>query len=125
MAFNNFGDRNEQKKGNATADPGYVLEFRPNGQVMQIIKRSYKIDFLLGLIGGSFLFWYFFVHFFAKLYNSYKIRAKLAEVLHQEDGYDESMMVHFLYLIQFPSKLCCCLGIKQDIERVALLDDKM
>ena len=112
MAFDNSNDRTEQRKGNPSADPAYVLEFRPNGRVMQVIKRSYKIDFLLGIIGGCFLFWYFFVHFFAKFYNSYKIRAKLAEVLHQEDGYDESMLVHLLYLMQFPSSLCCCLGLK-------------
>jgi hypothetical protein len=112
MAFTDFGDRNEQKKGNPDVDPAYVLEFRTDGQVKQFIKRSYKIDFLLGLIGGCFLFWYFFVHFFAKFYNAYKIRAKLAEVLHQEDGYDESMLVHCLYLMKFPSALCCCMGLK-------------
>ena len=83
MAFSKLGDRNEQRKGNATADPEYRLEFRPNGQVQQIIRRSYKIDFLLGMIGGCFVFWYFFVHFFAKFYNSYKVRVKLAEELHQ------------------------------------------
>jgi len=25
MVFSSFGDRNEQRKGNATADPAYVL----------------------------------------------------------------------------------------------------
>lgn len=124
MAYSSFGDRNEQRKGNATADPAYILEIRPNGQLQQIILRSYKIDFLLGIIGGVFAFWYFFVHFFAKAYNAYKARAKLAEVLHQEDGYDESMFVHFLYLIKVPSCMCCA-GLREDLDRVAAVDSKM
>lgn len=32
MAYSNFGDRNVQRKGDPQSDPGYILEFRPNGQ---------------------------------------------------------------------------------------------
>lgn len=78
MVYEDFGDRNVLRRGDAKAEPGFVLEIRPNGRVEQIILRSYKVDYLLGLIGGVFAFWYFIIHFFAKFYNSFKVRAKLA-----------------------------------------------
>ena len=64
-------------------DPAYVLEFRPNGKVQSIVMRTFKVDFLLGIVGGAFVFWYVVVHFFAKFYNAFRVRAKLAEALHQ------------------------------------------
>jgi hypothetical protein len=39
-------------------------------------------------MGGVFVFWYFFVHFFGKRFNHFKIRAKLAEILYREDALD-------------------------------------
>lgn len=33
MVFSAFGDRNEERKGDPNATPGYVLQFRPNGQL--------------------------------------------------------------------------------------------
>jgi len=58
--------------------PDYVLKLRPSGNKKSIILRNYKIDELFGIIGGVFVFWYFFVHIFAKRFNHFKLRAKLA-----------------------------------------------
>jgi hypothetical protein len=63
--------------------PDFALKLRASGNVKQVILRNYKIDELFGIMGGVFVFWYFFIHFFAKRFNHFKLRAKLAEILYR------------------------------------------
>lgn len=123
--YQTTGDNNEQRKGDPYSEPAYILEFRPNGQVKQVILRTYKIDFLLGIIGGTFLFWYFVINLLAKVYNSFKFRAKMAEILYQEDSYNSSILVCFLHLIKIPSKILCCSELKEDVIRMKAVDEKI
>ena len=66
--------------------PHYDIKIRPSGSKTRYIKRNYKIDFLFGVFGGVFLFWYFIIHFFGKAYNSFKTRQRVAEVIYDDES---------------------------------------
>lgn len=56
----------------------YRLKLSTSGKVQRIIFSNYKIDFLFAIIGGSFVFYFFFLGCIGKLYTNFQIRAKLA-----------------------------------------------
>lgn len=61
----------ETQSLNVNSTPFYEFRFTINGNVQRVIFSSYKIDFLFTIIGGSFLFFYFFFGCFGKAYNLY------------------------------------------------------
>ncbi len=63
----------------------YRLKLTTSGKVQRIIFSNYKIDFLFAIIGGCFAFYFFFFGCIGKLYTNFQIRAKLAEILYDED----------------------------------------
>lgn len=68
----------EEQYSDPNMGPDFVFKIRPSGNKKSVIWRNYKIDYLLGIIGGVFAFWYFFIHYFGKRFNNFKVRAKLA-----------------------------------------------
>jgi hypothetical protein len=56
----------------------YNLKIRPSNNQINYIITKYKMDYLFGIIGGIFVFWYAIIHWIGKLYNSYHYRSRLA-----------------------------------------------
>ena len=54
-----------------------------------------KADTILAIIGGVFVFWYAILHWIGKLYNSFRVRAKMAEEIYDEENINESPLNKF------------------------------
>ena len=64
---------------NIAGNPYYELKIKPSHNQINYIISTKKADFVIGIIGGVFVIWYALFHFIGKVYNSYNVRAKLAE----------------------------------------------
>lgn len=71
------------------------LKFRLaiSGRITRIILSNYKIDFLFAIIGGAFVFYYFVFGCFAKAFNNFKVKSKLAEILYSEKQQCEAGLI--------------------------------
>lgn len=67
---------------NAEGDLDFKAIFRTKGETIRIITTNYKVDFLLATIGGCVMFYFIVFGWIGKLYNNYKLRAKMAEELY-------------------------------------------
>lgn len=70
-------------KGNITDTPTYSFSVRlGSGQTAYSITQK-KADFILGVVGGVFLFWWALLHCFGQAYNRFVFRARLAKILYE------------------------------------------
>jgi hypothetical protein len=64
---------------NIPGSPYYEVRVEPSFNQINYIISTKKADTILGIIGGVFVFWYAIFHWLGKIYNSFRVRAKLAE----------------------------------------------
>lgn len=93
--------------------PYYKIRVMPTGSAQRIIFTNYKIDFLFATIGGCFIFFFLIFSCFGRAFNEYLYKAKLADVLYDEDNENESFGTYIKRYLNLP---CCKDEVIQKIE---------
>lgn len=63
-------------------DTYYECKFKLGNNKIEYIVHRNKIDWLFGIIGGVFFFWFVIVGWIGKLYNTSNVREKLSHELY-------------------------------------------
>jgi hypothetical protein len=69
---------------NIPGSPYYEVRVKPSLNRINYIISTKKADTILGIIGGVFVLWYAIIHWLVNIFNSFKVRAKLAEQIYYE-----------------------------------------
>ena len=64
---------------NIPGSPYYKVNIKPSGNQICYLLSTKKADTLLGIIGGVFVLFYAIFHGIGKVYNTFNVKAKLAE----------------------------------------------
>jgi len=67
---------------NIPGSPYYSVNIKPSGNQIRYLISTKKADTILAILGGVFVFFYVIFHWIGKLYNTFKVKAKLAEVIY-------------------------------------------
>ena len=67
---------------NIPGTPYYTLNIRPSGNQIRYLVSTKKADTLLAIIGGVFVIFYAAFHWIGKVYNSFNVKAKLAQEIY-------------------------------------------
>jgi hypothetical protein len=113
-------------KAAAAAQPSYTMRVRLNQASTDYTVTQKKVDWILGIIGGVFVFWYAVVHLLAGLYMRFNFNAYVAKLVYEEDGYEASLLKKVLAMVRWPRCLLPrCMDIRRDTDRMKAVDDKM
>lgn len=97
----------------------YEMRFRPSANQINYVVQNKKADYILGIIGGVFVFWYAILHWIGKLYNNFNVRAKMALIIYDEESISQSPLNKILTI--FPIPVCLiptCYHIRSDVMRM-------
>ena len=59
--------------------PYYAVNIKPSGNQIKYLLSTKKADTILAIIGGVFVLFYAIFHWIGKIYNTFNVKAKLAE----------------------------------------------
>ena len=97
----------------------YEMRFRPSSNQINYVIQNKKADYILGIIGGVFVFWYAILHWIGKLYNNFNVRAKMALIIYDEESISQSPLNKILTILPIPACLIpTCHKIKSDVMRM-------
>ena len=104
----------------------YQIKIKGSSLQANIVIMTPKSDFILGIIGGLFVLMYSIFHWIGKVYNGYNFRARLAEVVYDEQSIYESFLLKYLAISPLPICLFpSCFDIKYAISRMRQVDKKI
>lgn len=70
-------------KGGQANTPSYTFIVKPNEALTIYTQSQNKIDFIFGIIGGVFAFWYAIVHVLAVIYSKFIAYSYLAKLMYE------------------------------------------
>ena len=104
---------------NIPGSPYYEVRIKASHNQVNYIVSTKKADTILGIIGGVFVLWYALFHWIGKFYNSFNVRAKMAEEIYYEESINESLLNKFLTISPLPTcMLPTCFYIRRDVLRM-------
>lgn len=106
--------------------PSYVFQVKPSQSRSVFTLSQRKIDFILGVIGGVFVFWYAIVRFIGHAYNRLNFSLVVAREIYDEQVYDYCFATKLLAALRIPICLVpnCC-GLRADVARMKGLKGKI
>ena len=104
----------------------YEVRIKSSSNQINYILSTKKADVIGGIIGGIFVLMYALFHWIGKLYNSFNVRAKLAEEIYYEESINESPINKFLTIVPAPTCLLpSCFHIRNDVMRMRQIEKKI
>jgi len=64
------------------------MKIKLGSTMNKITLKTKRINWIIGVIGGIFIFWYAIIHVFAKMYSRFNFYLYLANVIYEEDLQD-------------------------------------
>ena len=121
-----YNSRRTFVKAATAAEPAYNFKVKLNQAATNYTITQKKVDWILGIIGGVFVFWYAVVHLLAGLYMRFHFNAHIAKVVYEEDGYDDYLIKRVIALLRIPRCLIprCC-DFRKDCERMKAMHRKI
>jgi hypothetical protein len=111
---------------NVPGSPYLEVRMQPSLNQVNYLQTTPKADFILGVIGGVFVLWYALLHWLGKVYNGFRVRARLAEMVYYEESINESPLNKLLAIAPLPACLLPpCHHIRSDVVRMRQVDKKI
>lgn len=114
----NFGENNRRTyvKASVTDQPAYTFKVKLNQASTDFTLTQKKMDWLFGIIGGVFVFWFMVTHVLKSLYMRFNFNAYIAKIIYNENGYDEFVIKKIIAMLRVPRCLIPkCLELRKDI----------
>jgi hypothetical protein len=114
-----YNNRKTYVKASTTSSPAYSFLVKLNQASTDYTVTQKKIDWIFGIIGGAFVFWYAIIHLLGKLYMHFNFNMYIAKTIYEEDAYDDYLFKKFLAILPLPRCLIpSCLDIRSDVCRM-------
>jgi hypothetical protein len=121
-----YNTRRNYVKSSISTQPSYRFKVKLNQASTDYTLTQKKIDWILGIIGGVFVFWYAIIHLLAGLYMKFNFNSYVAKIVYGEEGYDNFLIKKILAMLRIPRCLLPrCWELKKEVNRMQLVNDKI
>ena len=98
-------------------EKGFTYVVRPSGIKTTVILSRHKLDYLMGIMGGCIIFWYFIFAWIGKCYNKYRVQKKVTVKLYDEEP--DGCCTSCCFVCKIPACCVChCVDPDENVKRI-------